>query len=202
MTEQLLAEQLAPLTDDQLDELIQAWHEARLYGFNSRLSAVPGGAHLEIVDGYLPEHAIGFLSDVANRHGLHLGALAGAAGGVNILLSPSRTLAETPADDGAPDNPTQDEPETTDEDGFRVLVYGDSVLVNFGDHDRVLTLDIAGSHELDTARETIGEAARRVVALLADGGDIDEIVKREQPILNKVWGRVRPTLADSAEATE
>lgn len=147
-----------PLSDEQLDELLEAFNELQVTDYRVAIMGQSGNMALEIRNPVIDPDSLGFILDVADRHGLKPYVFRTEPGGAEspLVLIPPRELVEPATPETTPtasavmadesgelpepasiaDHDTLEEPadETLEDPSFEVAVFGDSVMISLPGH--------------------------------------------------------------------
>lgn len=182
-----------PLTEEQLDELLEAFNELQATDYRAAIMGQSGNMALEIRNNVIDPDSLTFILDVAERHGLRPYIFRTEAGGGDapMVLIPPRVLQEpatpetTPTasarmvDESEPlepataeQHPAEAEP---DDPGFEVAVFGDSVMISLpgaetADGGPSVSMPYNGIQEQPIALEVAEAIGTRAAAAVVQTG--------------------------------
>lgn len=186
-----------PLTEEQLDELLEAFNELQATDYQAAIVGKSGNMAVEIRDRVIDPDSLEFILDVAKRRELKPYVFQTESGAPLVLIPPREVFApatpeNTPtasarmADEEQPigltdaqsridDAPAEvlDDQEA-DQPGFTVDVFGDSVLISLPGVDDdtegpSVSMPYSGIREQPIALEVAEAIGARAAAAVADG---------------------------------
>lgn len=194
--------QLVPLSDEQLDTLVVAWHELRINDFYGKIAGRGDVVAIEVCDPFLDAEHIAFLASLAQRHSLSLTAMKTDDGGPLFVLQPLRSFtgqeglrAGFASEDGelpGTEPQAQAEPDETRPETHRISAFGDSILLEFARpelEDVVVSLPIARPEQIDVARQVLETVAGRILTRLDNGDTLALVVAEEREVAARVFNR-------------